>query len=42
LGQPVRQASVLAWEGSMCHPKGERGRKKDICYFSFNIFTIIP
>ena len=24
LGQPVRQASALACEGSVCHPKGER------------------
>ena len=27
LGQPVRQASALACEGSVCHPKGERKKE---------------
>jgi len=28
LGQPVRQASALAYEESVCHPEQERKRKK--------------
>jgi len=30
LGQPVRQASVLACEGSMYHPKRERKKERKI------------
>ena len=28
MGQPVREASALACEGSVCHPKGERKRER--------------
>jgi len=34
LGQPVRQASALACEGSVCHPKGERKKEKETLYNS--------
>jgi len=33
----VRQASALACEGSMCHPKGERDREKEKTFRSLHI-----
>jgi len=36
LGQPVRQASVLACEGSMCHPKRERKKESELLPVLYN------
>jgi len=36
LGQPVRQASALACEGSVCHPKEERKKERHAYHLKQN------
>jgi len=40
LGQPVRQASVLVYEGSVCHPKGERERSM-VLFKPINFYRVM-
>jgi len=37
LGQPVRQASALACEGSVCHPKDKDKDRASVCWRAIKI-----